>query len=196
MPDRRRIMAPSMRGHVLGRSKESSQAKRAHGHGGPIPVDSHTRRKTMAQLVVDDLVQLMVDAAEEAAGRQWEALRRRVRPEFTNLAETAMEVERRKMSGDSSEEQAATLMRMHMRRAGTKPKPKSAPLRLELAVPSRRTAGNRKDDEPISRQIVGPARPTRSIFGLSPMHVPRSGAPALAKCRIACRAERASRAGH
>ena len=57
----------------------------------------------MAQLVVDDLVQLMVDAAEEAGGRQWEALRRRVRPEFTNLAETAMEVERRKLAGDSSE---------------------------------------------------------------------------------------------
>ncbi len=71
----------------------------------------------MAQLVLDDLVQLMVDTAKEAGGRQWEALRRHAMPALTNLAETAMEVERRKMAGDSSEEQAATLMRMHMRRA-------------------------------------------------------------------------------
>ena len=71
----------------------------------------------MARLVLDDLVQSMVDAAKEAGGRQWKALRRRAMPAFTNLAETAIEVERRKMAGDSSEEQAATLMRMHMRRA-------------------------------------------------------------------------------
>ncbi len=71
----------------------------------------------MARLVLDDLVQSMVDAAKEAGGRQWKALRRRAMPELTNLAETAIEVERRKMAGDSSEEQAATLMRMHMRRA-------------------------------------------------------------------------------
>ncbi len=71
----------------------------------------------MAQLFLDDLVQSMADAAKEAGGRQWEALRRRAMPEFTNLAETAMEVERRKVDGDSSEEQSATLMRMHMRRA-------------------------------------------------------------------------------
>ncbi len=71
----------------------------------------------MAQLVLDDLVQIMVDAAKEAGGRQWEALRRPAMPALTKLAETAMEVERRKMAGDSSEEQAATLMRMHMRRA-------------------------------------------------------------------------------
>ncbi len=71
----------------------------------------------MAQLVLDDLVQSMVDAAKEASGRQWEALQRRAMPEFTNLAETAMEIERRKMTADSSEKQAATLMRMHMRRA-------------------------------------------------------------------------------
>jgi len=30
----------------------------------------------MAQLELDDLVQLMVDAANDAGGRQWEALRR------------------------------------------------------------------------------------------------------------------------
>ena len=71
----------------------------------------------MAQLVLDDLEQSLVDAAKEAGGRQWEALRRRAMPELTNLAETAMEVEQRKLAGDSSERQAATLMRMHMRRA-------------------------------------------------------------------------------
>ncbi len=71
----------------------------------------------MAQLVLDDLVQSMVDAAKEAGGRQWEALRRRAMPELTNLAETAIEIERRKMTANSSEMQAATLMRMHMRRA-------------------------------------------------------------------------------
>ncbi len=70
----------------------------------------------MAQLVLDDLEQSLVDAAKEAGGRQWEALRRRAMPELTNLAETAMEVEQRKLAGDSSERQAATLMRMHMRR--------------------------------------------------------------------------------
>ncbi len=31
----------------------------------------------MTRLVLDDLVQSMVDAAKEAGGRQWEALRRR-----------------------------------------------------------------------------------------------------------------------
>ncbi len=49
----------------------------------------------MAHLVLDDLVQSMVDAAEEAGGRQWEALRRSATAEFTNLAETATEIERR-----------------------------------------------------------------------------------------------------
>ena len=71
----------------------------------------------MIQLDRDDLVQSMADTAKEAGGRQWEALRRRAMPVLTDLAETAMEVERRKMAGDSSEEQAATLMRMNMRRA-------------------------------------------------------------------------------
>ncbi len=55
----------------------------------------------MAHLILDDLVRSMVDAAKEAGGRQWEALQRRAMPELTNLAETAMEVERRKIAGDS-----------------------------------------------------------------------------------------------
>ena len=71
----------------------------------------------MAHLILDDLVRSMVDAAKEAGGRQWEALQRRAMPEFTNLAETAMEIERRKMTTNSDETQAATLMRMHIRRA-------------------------------------------------------------------------------
>ncbi len=71
----------------------------------------------MAHLILDDLVRSMVDAAKEAGGRQWEALQRRAMPEFTNLAETAMEIERLKMTTNSDETQAATLMRMHMRRA-------------------------------------------------------------------------------
>ncbi len=71
----------------------------------------------MAHLILDDLVRSMVDAAKEAGGRQWEALQRRAMPEFTNLAETAMEIERRKMTTNSDETQAATLMRMNMRRA-------------------------------------------------------------------------------
>ena len=71
----------------------------------------------MAHLILDDLVRSMVDAAKEAGGRQWEAVQRRALPEFTNLAETAMEIERRKLADDSSETQAATLMRMNMRRA-------------------------------------------------------------------------------
>jgi hypothetical protein len=57
----------------------------------------------MAQLVLDDLVQMMVDTAKEAGGRQWETLRRHAMPALTNLAETAMEVERRQMAGDSSD---------------------------------------------------------------------------------------------
>ena len=76
MHDRRHVTAPSMHDHVLGRSKESSKAKGAHWQGDPAPVDSHPRRNTMTQLVLDILMQSMVGAAKEPGGRQWGSLRR------------------------------------------------------------------------------------------------------------------------
>ena len=68
----------------------------------------------MAPLTVDDLHRSLADAARESAGLDWETLKHRAIPELRKLAEIAMEVERRKIDGDTSEEQAATLMRMHM----------------------------------------------------------------------------------
>ena len=69
----------------------------------------------MARLNADELHLSLADAAKEVAGLDWEILKHRAIPELRKLAEIAMEVERRKIDGVSSEEQAATLMRMHMR---------------------------------------------------------------------------------
>lgn len=55
----------------------------------------------------------MIDAAREALGENWEAIRKYAEPELERLARTILEIGAQAASGEISESEARALIRVH-----------------------------------------------------------------------------------